>query len=139
MLWGSAIREQEESTEGDKALGIVNLQTWQIQIWLDAPSSYLLLKKDVYERYGYFDTDFRVASDYELMLRFLEKYKISTHYIPEVLVKMRMGGNSNKNFKNMMIKSFEDYKAWKVNGLRGGVYTILLKNLTKVPQFFKRK
>jgi len=73
------------------------------------------------------------------MLRFLEKYKISTHYIPEVLVKMRMGGNSNKNFKNMMIKSFEDYKAWKVNGLRGGVYTILLKNLTKVPQFFKRK
>jgi glycosyltransferase len=58
------------------------------------------------------------------MLRFLEKHRISTHYIPEVVIKMRLGGASNKSLKNLFIKSFEDYKAWKGNGLNGGLYII---------------
>ena len=71
------------------------------------------------------------------MLRFLEKHKISTYYTPEVFIKMRIGGTSNRNIKNLIIKSNEDYRAWKVNNLNGGFYTILLKNLCKIPQFFK--
>jgi len=63
---------------------------------------------------------------------------VSTHYIPDVLVKMRAGGESNRNMKNMFLKSTEDYKAWKMNNLNGGVYTILRKNLSKLPQFFRR-
>jgi len=51
---------------------------------------------------------------------------------------MRLGGASNKSLKNMWIKSSEDYKAWKVNNLNGGLYTILLKNFSKIPQFFIR-
>ena len=78
------------------------------------------------------------AADYELMLRFLEKHRISTYYVPEVLIKMRLGGASNRSLKNMWIKSSEDYKAWKVNNLNGGFYTIFLKNVSKIPQFFIR-
>ncbi|RJQ17504.1 MAG: glycosyltransferase [Nitrospiraceae bacterium] len=102
------------------------------------PHPTFFVRKEVYERHGFFNTDFKIASDYELMLRFIEKNKISTHYIPEVLVKMRAGGTSNGSLKNLFIKSSEDYKAWKVNNLDGGLYTILLKNLSKLPQFFKR-
>ncbi len=102
------------------------------------PHPTFFFRRDAYIRYGCFNTDFRIAADYELMLRFLEKYKISSHYIPEVLIKMRVGGVSNRSLKNLMIKSSEDYKAWKVNGLYGGIYTILLKNLTKIPQFFRK-
>ena len=83
-------------------------------------------------------TEFKIAADYELMLRFLEKYKISTHYIPEVFIKMRIGGTSNKSMKNIFIKSCEDYKAWKINSLNGGISTILLKNLSKIPQFLRK-
>jgi glycosyltransferase len=102
------------------------------------PHPTFFVRREMYEKYGYFNTDFRIAADYELMLRFLEKHRISTYYIPEVFIKMRLGGASNKSLKNLFIKSSEDYKAWKVNNLNGGFYTILLKNFTKIPQFFIR-
>jgi glycosyltransferase len=102
------------------------------------PHPTFFVKREIYDEHGHFNTDFKIAADYELMLRFLERNKISTHYIPEVLVKMRTGGKSNRSLKNLIIKSSEDYKAWKINGLDGGLYTILLKNLSKIPQFFRK-
>ncbi len=102
------------------------------------PHPTFFVKREIYEKYGYFNTDFRIAADYELMLRFLEKHRISTCYIPQVLIKMRLGGASNKSLKNMWMKSSEDYRAWKVNSLNGGLPTIFLKNVSKIPQFFVR-
>ncbi len=102
------------------------------------PHPTFFVRRKIYDRYGYFNTDFKIAADYELMLRFLEKNKISTCYLPGVLIKMRIGGESNRSLKNLIIKSSEDYRAWKVNKLNGGFYTIALKNLSKIPQFFKR-
>jgi glycosyltransferase len=102
------------------------------------PHPTFFVKREIYEKYDYFNTDFKIAADYELMLRFLERCKISTCYIPEVLIKMRLGGVSNRSLLNIMRKSYEDYKAWKVNNLNGGLYAILLKNISKIPQFFRR-
>ena len=73
------------------------------------------------------------------MLRFLHKYKISTYYLPEVLVIMRLGGLSNKSLKNIIQKSTEDYNAWKINNLSGGIHTIAMKNISKIPQFFAKQ
>jgi glycosyltransferase len=102
------------------------------------PHPTFFVKKWVYDKYGYFNTDFKISADYELMLRFLVRHRISTYYIPEVLIKMRIGGVSNRGLKNLLIKSYEDYKAWRINNLNGGFSTILLKNLVKIPQFIKR-
>ncbi len=102
------------------------------------PHPTFFVKRKIYEKYGSFNTDFKIAADYELMLRFLGKYKISTYYIPEVLIKMRIGGASNRSLRNLIIKTTEDYRAWKVNSLNKSLYTIPLKNLSKIPQFFKR-
>lgn len=102
------------------------------------PHPTFFVKKWVYEKFGCFNTDFKIAADYELMLRFLVKQGISTYYIPKVIVKMRMGGLSNRNLINLFIKSYEDYQAWKVNNLKGNFSVILLKNLIKMPQFFRR-
>lgn len=103
------------------------------------PHPTFFFRRDIGVRYGCFNTDFKIAADYELMLRLFEKNKITSHYIPEVLIKMRVGGVSNRNLRNLLRKSSEDYKAWKVNELCGGGYTILLKNISKIPQFFVRK
>jgi len=100
------------------------------------PHPTFFVRKKVYEEHGVFDTSFRIAADYELMLRFVEKCRISTAYIPAVLVKMRMGGASNRSIRNLMIKTGEDYRAWTVNGLHRRFYTVPFKNLSKVPQFF---
>lgn len=104
------------------------------QGWIP-PHPTFFVRRKVYEAHGVFDTSFTISADYELMLRFLEKNRISTVYIPEVLVKMRMGGASNRSFRNMMVKTAEDYRAWKVNSLRRRFYTIPFKNLSKVRQF----
>ncbi len=102
------------------------------------PHPAFFVKRWVYEKYGLFDTHFKIAADYEIMLRFLYKYKISTWYIPEVLVKMRVGGISNRNLKNIIKKSIEDYKACRINKLKGCIFTIILKNISKIPQLFRK-
>ena len=84
-----------------------------------------------------FDTSFKIAADYDLMLRFLSKYKISTDYIPNVLIKMRVGGESNKSLKNVIRKSTEDLQAMRNNNI-GGFLSLIFKNLSKVKQFIKK-
>lgn len=106
-----------------------------IKGWMP-PHPTFFVRRWVYEKYGFFNTEFKIAADYEIMLRFLYKYKISSCYLPEVLVKMRMGGLSNRNLKNIVLKTKEDCYAWRVNGLKMCFLTIILKNFLKFPQFF---
>jgi glycosyltransferase len=102
------------------------------------PHPTFFVRKKIYDKFGLFNTGFRIAADYELMLRFIEREGISTCYIPEVLVKMRTGGASSGGIGNQLLKTYEDYKAWKTNGLRSSGYTIFMKKISKVPQFLKR-
>ncbi|WP_198018167.1 glycosyltransferase family 2 protein [Hippea jasoniae] len=94
------------------------------------------VKKEIYNKYGVFNLDFKIAADYELMLRFLEKYKITTSYLPEVLVKMRIGGKSNISIKNIIKANIECYKAWCINGLSPPFFLPVFKITRKLSQFF---
>jgi glycosyltransferase len=98
------------------------------------PHPTFYVKKKIYDQHGVFNTDFRIAADYDTMLRFLGKYRITTHYLPEVMVKMRVGGASNRSLKNIIKKSKEDMKAIRDNEF-GSVLTLVLKNLRKLTQF----
>jgi glycosyltransferase len=69
------------------------------------------------------------------MLRFLVKHRISTAYIPEVLVKMRVGGVSNASLINRLRANKMDRLAWKVNGLTPYSWTLSLKPLRKIGQY----
>ncbi len=101
------------------------------------PHPALFIKRECYLKWGTFDTYFDIAADYDLMLRFLGTNGMSAYYLPEVLIKMRIGGKSNKSLKNILLKSSEDLKALKKNHL-GGLYTLFLKNLRKLPQFISQ-
>ena len=101
------------------------------------PHPTFFVKKEIYDKYGLFDLNFKIAADYEIMLRFLEKYKISSIYIPEVLVKMRIGGKSNKSLKNILLANIESYNAWKKNNLSISPFNIMLKPISKITQYFK--
>jgi len=103
------------------------------------PHPAFFVKKEVYDKYGLFDLNFKIAADIEIMLRFLEKFKISSAYIPEILVKMRTGGTSAKNIKNIIKANIETYRAWKANGLKINPLRILLKPLSKILQFIKNR
>ncbi|MGA1933796.1 glycosyltransferase family 2 protein [Arcobacter sp. YIC-464] len=102
------------------------------------PHPTFFVKREFYKKHGNFDLNFGIAADYDFMLRMLGKYKITTSYLPKVLYKMRVGGASNRSLKNIIQKSKEDIKALKNNGI-GGWHTIVMKNLSKIPQFLKKK
>ena len=99
------------------------------------PHPAFFVKREVYEKYGLFRTDLSTAADFELMLRFLEKNKISSAYIPQVLVKMRTGGQSNKSIYNRLRAIWYSYKAFKLNGLKVSPLFIFRKPLFKLSQF----
>jgi glycosyltransferase involved in cell wall biosynthesis len=99
------------------------------------PHPTLFLRRSVIEQWGGFDTSFRIAADYDAMLRYLVRGKIRLAYIPEVLVKMRVGGESNRSLSRILRKSHEDYIALRRNGV-GGIRALVWKNLSKVGQFF---
>ncbi|NVJ48089.1 MAG: glycosyltransferase [Cytophagia bacterium] len=101
------------------------------------PHPTFFVRNEIYEQYGLFDERFRISGDYELILRFLYKHRVSTSYIPEVLVKMRNGGNSDGGIYRRLKSLEEDYLAWKRNGLEPGIFTIPLKPLIKIRQFLE--
>jgi len=122
------------------------MRTWEagpyqdgdfIKGWMP-PHPTFFVRKHCYEKYGVFNTDLKLAADYELMLRFIHKHKIRLTYLPQVIVKMRMGGASNVSFFVRLKANMEDKLAWKINGLKPSAVTLLLKPLRKITQFFKR-
>lgn len=102
--------------------------------WMPPHPSFFV-RKQLYEQCGVFNTGFRYSADYELMLRFLLRYNAPAAYLPEVVVKMRMGGQSNASLKNRWSANREDRRAWTVNGLTPYFFTIPLKPFRKIGQF----
>jgi len=102
------------------------------------PHPTFFVRSNLYRKAGLFNTSLRSAADYELMLRMLVKYDARAHYIPEVLVKMRVGGVSNASLKNRLRANREDREAWRLNGLKPYFFTRWLKPLRKVFQFINR-
>jgi glycosyltransferase involved in cell wall biosynthesis len=100
------------------------------------PHPTFFVKREVYQRLGNFNREFKTAADYELMLRFIHKNQIKLSYLPEYTIKMRTGGQSNSSIKNRIRANREDRKAWEVNGLRPRFYTLYFKPLRKILQFF---
>lgn len=102
------------------------------------PHPTFYLKKEMYQYYGKFDLRFKTSADYELMLRMIHKHHIKLSYLPEIMVKMRIGGQSNASIKNRLNANREDKLAWDVNGLKRLPFLNVIKPLSKVGQFFKR-
>ena len=98
----------------------------------------LYIKKEVYNKYGLFNLDFKLAADFEIMLRFLEKYEISTCYIQEAFVKMRLGGETNRSLRNIYNQNVECIKAFHLNELKvNSLLYPFFRILPKLLQFKK--
>ncbi len=99
------------------------------------PHPTFFVRRPVYEKYGLFNLAFPLAADYELMLRLLYRYGVSTVYIPSLMVKMRTGGSCRPGIGNTLHNIAENYRAWTANGLKPNPLTFLLKPLRKTVQF----
>jgi len=97
--------------------------------WMPAHPTFFV-KREIYEKYGVFKTDYKIASDYELLTRFLGKNKVSYSYIKEPIVKMRIGGASTSGIKSNYILNKEIIRACREND----IYTNWLMVLSKYPK-----
>jgi glycosyltransferase len=94
-------------------------------------------RRSIYQRLGGFDQNLRIAADYNSMLSMLLARAGTVAYLPEVLVRMRLGGTSNRSLANLLRKSREDLRVIHRHGL-GGIGTLICKNLSKLGQFIFR-
>jgi glycosyltransferase len=102
--------------------------------WM-VPHPTFFVKRECYEKWGYFDTSLKYAADYELMLRFMFKNNITNNYLPETLVIMKSGGKSNSSIFNRYYINREDRRAWDINHLQPHLFTLILKPLRKLTQY----
>lgn len=98
------------------------------------PHPSLFLRKTVYDKYGNFNTDFKIAGDYEFILRLLKIHKIKVKYLATVLVRMYDGGVSGSSLEQRKKGWKELKKAWTVNNLTVPRFFILRRVLFKVSQ-----
>ena len=115
-----------------------NYNTSKIKNGWMLPHPTFFVKKVMYDRHGLYNSDLKRAADYEMILKLLYKENISVHYIPMILVKMRMGGASNSTFLNRIRANKEDGLAWTKNQLNKPMFVRIKKPLQKVIQFFKK-
>jgi glycosyltransferase involved in cell wall biosynthesis len=89
------------------------------------PHPTFFVRRKIYERFGGFDLSYKIAGDFELMMRFLEVHKVRVIYIPEVLVKMRMGGTSNRSLGNIVKQNKEILRALKLHRFRSSIVWLM--------------
>jgi len=102
------------------------------------PHPTFYMKRDLYKKHGLFDLSFNIAADYDSLLRYLWANEVEMSYLPKVVIKMRVGGASNRSLKNIIHKTKEDIKALK-NSSVFWPRALLFKNLSKISQFIFKK
>lgn len=98
------------------------------------PHPSLFVKKKVYDEIGMYYPNFKISSDYEFMLRAFKIHKYNPYFLNQILVKMRIGGASTKNIKNILIGNKEIYQAWKMNNLRVPRQLYIMRFMKKIRQ-----
>lgn len=102
------------------------------------PHPTLYVRREWYTRIGGFDSRYRIAADYFSILSLFSQPGFKAVYLPQVLVKMRVGGASNRSLQNIVRKSREDLDALRRSGV-GGLGALAWKNASKLGQFFRQR
>ena len=102
--------------------------------WMPAHPTFYC-RRSVYEKLGLYDDSFKIAGDFELMLRFLEKHNIRSKYIPKTLVNMKVGGASNNGFKSKLDILKEEFSAFKQNKISVNKLSYIYQKAKKIKEF----
>ena len=113
-----------------------NFKRWHLKIGLMPPHPPSFIKKSVYEKYGLYNENFKIASDFEIFLRFIYRNNLTFYKLNKVIVRMRMGGISGRNLKSYVISSLEIMKSFEINNLKTNLFNILLRLPPKIIQYF---
>jgi glycosyltransferase involved in cell wall biosynthesis len=106
-----------------------NYSGWKLRFGWMPPHPATFIRKDVYDRFGLYKTNFKIAADYELFVRLLMVKRIAFKHIDKVLIRMRSGGASTSGIQSSMTLNHEIIRACRANN----VYTNMLFLMFKIP------
>jgi len=95
------------------------------------PSFYC--RRELFEKFGGYQTDYKIAADHELLIRFLVKERVRSVCLPEVMVVMRLGGVSTRSVESTLILNRENIRACRANGIYTNRLMQLGKYVIKIP------
>jgi glycosyltransferase involved in cell wall biosynthesis len=99
------------------------------------PHPSLFVKRKVYEQAGVFNLEFKLAADYEFMLRIFKKHIFTSKYLNKVIVKMRLGGATNQSLSNIKRQNIEILNAWRHNELKPPFLLMPFRLFKRLMQF----
>ena len=109
---------------------------WMMRFGFMPPHPSIFCRRELFERLGYYRTDYRIAADHELMVRFLWKARIRTAYLPEAIIAMRTGGTSTRSMGARWLACRENVRACRENGIYANLPMQLAKYAVKVFEYF---
>lgn len=98
----------------------------------------LYLRREVYEQFGVYRTDYRIAADYEFMVRILYRKQVKLSYLPEILIHMSYGGTSSSSLNAYLMSLKEGHRALKENQVPFAWFTDLCRTARVLLQFVKK-
>jgi glycosyltransferase involved in cell wall biosynthesis len=101
------------------------------------PHPTFFCRKEIFERFGYFNDKMQIAADFELMLRLIEKHRIKIGYLPKIIVKMSTGGKANV-FRGIIQGNREIIRSFRLNDLPLSPWFFVCKPITKISQLFRK-
>ena len=110
-------------------------RTGSFRVGWHPPHPGVYVKRSVYETFGLYDLRYRIAADFELLLRFFERYQLRVVYVPIVFTKMRIGGVSTGSLRNVIRGNLECMEAFRQNSMRVPVLYPALRLLPKLRQY----
>ena len=138
LLWGDVVFINKNN-KIKRVYSGKNINRKSFKIGIMPPHPSVFIKADVYKKYGSFNTKYKIASDYDFLYRLIVLNKIKCYYIPCILVKMKLGGLSNKSLFNIYQLNHEIYDIHKEAGSKISILNLMRKIPIRFMELIKRK
>jgi glycosyltransferase involved in cell wall biosynthesis len=115
-----------------------NFKVWHLRFGHMPPHATFFAKRQIFQKHGFYNTNYKISADFDLILRFLYIHKVSSKYIPRIFVRMSMGGISTQGFSSIIKMNKELLKSLTINKVRSNFLMIYMKYLVKVFQYILR-
>ncbi|MDR2824827.1 MAG: glycosyltransferase [Prevotellaceae bacterium] len=106
--------------------------TWQFRFGFMPPHPSFFTYRQNFQKFGLYKTDYKIAADYELLIRFLYKNKLNFRYLDLDTTKMRLGGTSSASLKNTVLLNREIIRACRENDIHTNFFLLIFKYLIKI-------
>jgi glycosyltransferase involved in cell wall biosynthesis len=116
-----------------------HFRLWMLRFGFMPPHPSFFARRELFERLGDYRTDYRIAADYELLVRFLWRHRVRYQYLDMTMTRMRLGGMSTRSWRSNLILNQEIVRGCRANGLWTALPLLGFKYLFKVFEFMNTR